>query len=88
MSGIEAQAKVIEAGGEFWANLRTWSNERRFLSPKEDGVLKACAAGTSRLPSEKQSLIAVDVLARAKEEGFLDESEAPRVRISSLSRRH
>lgn len=88
VSGIEAQAKVIEAGGEFWASLRAWSNERRFLSPKEDGVLKACAAGSSRLPSEKQSLIAVDVLARAKGEGFLDDSEAPRVRISALSRQH
>lgn len=88
VSGIEAQAKVIEAGNEFWAKLRKWSNERRLLTPKEDGVLKTCAAGTSRLPSEKQSLIAVDVLARAKEEGYVDDSEAPRVRISALSRRH
>ena len=88
MSGIEAQTKVIEAGAEFWGRLRSWSNERRLLSPKEDGVLKACGMGTSRLPSEKQSLIAVNVLDRARNEGYSDEDDAPRVRISSVSRQH
>lgn len=88
ISGIEAQTSVIEAGGEFWKRLREWGGGKRIFSPKEDGILKACGLIPSKIPSEKQSIIALDLLKRARDEGYVDEEEAPRIRISSLSRQH
>ncbi|MDG1371161.1 MAG: AIPR family protein [Paracoccaceae bacterium] len=88
ISGIEAQTSVIEAGGEFWNRLREWGGGKRIFSPKEDGILKACGLFPSKLPSEKQSVIALDLLERAREEGYVDQDESPRIRISSLSRQH
>ena len=88
LSGIEAQTKVIESGAEFWVRLRSWGNGKRIFSPKEDGILKACGMLPAKLPSEKQATIAVDLLERAKSEGYADIDDAPRVRISSLSRQH
>lgn len=88
LSGIEAQTSVIEAGGDFWNRLRQWAGGKRIFSPKEDGILKACGLFPSKLPSEKQSVIALDLLERAREEGYVDENESPRIRISSLSRQH
>jgi hypothetical protein len=88
LSGIEAQTKVIESGAEFWVRLRAWGNGKRIFSPKEDGILKACGMLPAKLPSEKQATIAVDLLERAKSEGYADVDDAPRVKISSLSRQH
>ncbi len=88
LSGIEAQTKVIEPGAEFWIRVRAWGNNRRIFSPKEDGILKVCGMLPDKLPSEKQAIIAVDLLERAKSEGYSDFDEAPRVKISSLSRQH
>lgn len=88
ISGIEAQTSVIEAGGDFWTRLREWGGSKRIFSPREDGILKACGLFPSKLPSEKQSVIALDLLERAREEGYVDEGETPRIRISSLSRQH
>jgi hypothetical protein len=58
------------------------------FSPKEDGILKVCGMSASKLPSEKQALIAVDLLERATSEGYSNKENSPRVRISSLSRQH
>ena len=88
ISGIEAQTSVIEAGGAFWNRLREWGAGKRIFSPKEDGILKVCGLFPSKLPSEKQSVIALDLLERAREEGYADEEDSPRIRISSLSRQH
>jgi hypothetical protein len=88
ISGIEAQTSVIEAGSEFWNRLREWGRGKKIFSPKEDGILKVCGLFPSKLPSEKQSVIALDLLERAREEGYANEDESPRIRISSLSRQH
>ena len=88
VSGIEAQAKAVELGGPFWGRLRTWTSPNKLFTPKEDGILKACAALPARIPSEKQCLIAMDVLGRARASGYVDEDEAPRVRLSERSRVH
>ena len=88
ISGIEAQSNVISAGSEFWARLRTWGIATRTLSPREEGILKACSATQVRLPSEKQCIAALHILEKARETGYRDENEAPRVRISGWSRQH
>ncbi|MBD3666189.1 AIPR family protein [Sulfitobacter aestuariivivens] len=87
VSGIEAQARVVEAGGEFWSRLRSWGSEKRMFSPREDGVLRTCGLLPAKLPSEKQAIIALELLEKAREEGYVDE-DAPRIKISTLSRPH
>lgn len=88
ISGIEAQAKVIELGAAFWERLREWAAPNRAFSLKDDGILKACSLQERRLPSERQCLLAVAILARAREEGNLDDEEAPRIRITGRARAH
>ena len=88
VSGIEAQAKVIELGSGFWERLRIWASPNRAFSLKDDGILKACSQQERRLPSERQCVLAVEILVRAREEGYLDEEEAPRIRISARARAH
>lgn len=88
VSGIEAQAKAVELGGPFWGRLRTWTAPNKLFTLKDDGILKACAALPAKIPSEKQCLIAMDVLGRARAAGYVDEDEAPRIRLSGRSRVH
>ncbi len=88
ISGIEAQARVVDAGGDFWNRLREWGGSKRLLSPKEAGILRTCGMLPTKIPSEKQAIIAIGLLEMARAEGFVEEDEAPRIRISSLARQH
>ncbi len=88
VTGIEAQAKVVEYGGDFWSRLKNWSIAKKILSEKEVGILSACGSVPAKIPSEKQSLIAVDVLERARTEGYQDKEEAPKIRIGATNRLH
>ncbi len=88
VTGIEAQAKVVEYGGNFWSRLKNWSIAKKILTEKEVGILSACCSVPAKIPSEKQSLIAVDVLSRARAEGYQDKEEAPKIRIGSTNRLH
>lgn len=88
VSGIEAQAMVVERGGAFWGRLREWAAPNRSFSLKDDGILKACSQQDRRLPSEKQCVVAVEILGRAREHGYVDDEETPRIRISGVGRVH
>jgi hypothetical protein len=69
VSGIEAQAAVVTAGAEFWRDVNEWGQKHRLLSPREAGVLAVANAIPVRLPSEKQALVLVDLLAKLNSEG-------------------
>lgn len=88
ISGIEAQSKVIMLGSMFWGRLRNWTASRRSFLMKDDGILKACSQQERRLPSERQCILAVEILSRARDEGYLDDEETPRIRISGKARSH
>jgi hypothetical protein len=88
VSGIEAQTKVIAEGGDFWARLLAWGAANRMFAVKEDGILKTCAAIPRRLPSEKQCIAALNILEKARVDGYRDENDVPRVKISALNRQH
>jgi hypothetical protein len=75
LNGIEAQTLATKAGGEFWAAARTWGLARELLTPTEADILAVAASIPSRLPSEKQSLRAVEVLRRLHHEGFAEGRE-------------
>lgn len=70
LNGIEAQAAVVKAGGAFWQAARAWGAARKILTPMEAGILDVAAAIPDRLPSDKQSLKAIDALRKMIAEGY------------------
>ena len=73
LNGIEAQMAVVKAGGNFWANALAWGRERRLLTPMEIGILSVAARVPRKLPTDKQSLRAVDALAKLQSRGYQQE---------------
>jgi hypothetical protein len=71
LNGIEAQTAVYKAGGALWAEIREWGLENKILSPREADVLAVAAAIPNKLPTEKQSLIALEALKRLQNEGCM-----------------
>ncbi|MET4090590.1 AIPR family protein [Bradyrhizobium sp. S3.5.5] len=69
LNGIEAQTLVVNAGGPLWRTIKEWGVSRRLLSPTEAGILDVAASVPNRLPSEKQCLIAVEMLKKMHQEG-------------------
>ena len=69
-SGIDAQTRVFEMGGPYWAGVRDFARNQRFGTPTERGVLDVCASIPIKLPTEKQCAIAMKVLATLEQEGF------------------
>ncbi|WP_316195589.1 MULTISPECIES: AIPR family protein [unclassified Bradyrhizobium] len=69
LNGIEAQTVVVQAGGPLWRTVREWGVSRRLLTPTEAGILDVAASIPNRLPSEKQSLIAIETLKKMHSEG-------------------
>lgn len=67
LNGIEAQTLVVSAGAGFWQGVRQWGTQRRLLTPMEAGILDVAASG--RVPSDRQSLKAMEVLKKLQGEG-------------------
>ncbi len=88
VSGIEAQTQVISLGGEYWGRLRTWARDAGLISVREDGILKTCASLPARLPSERQCVAALSILAKFKSGGYVDANEPHRVKINKWVRDH
>lgn len=70
-NGIEAQRRVLAVPAADWARIRQLLLERNFLTPKEEGVLKAAMQIPSKLPTEKQSVVLLDILEKARLEGIV-----------------
>lgn len=71
LNGVEAQMWVMETGGAFWKKLMEWGGRKRLLSPTEASILDVAASASSvRVPSEKQSLAAIQILKKLRDEGF------------------
>lgn len=72
LNGIEAQTAVIKAGREFWARAKAWGAAKRLLTATDAGILEVAASVPLKLPSEKQSLRALEALRKLHSEGFQD----------------
>jgi hypothetical protein len=70
LNGIEAQTIVVEAGGRFWSSVKEWGAAREILTPTETDILEVAASIPARLPTEKQSVRALEALRRLQGEGF------------------
>ena len=70
-NGIEAQKKVLAISASEWARISTSMLERNLLTPKEGGVLKVAMQIPLKLPTEKQSMVLMEVLHKGHVEGIL-----------------
>ena len=68
--GINAQAQVVNLGGEFWKNALAWGRQRKRLTPKDMQILEVCASMPRRIPSELQARHALDALGRMRDQGL------------------
>ncbi len=70
-NGIEAQRKVLAVPAAEWARIHQSLLERDLLTPKEDGVLRVAMQIPSKLPTEKQSVVLLDILHKGRMEGVV-----------------
>lgn len=68
--GIEAQRKVMEISGPTWSALMDQCNRRGILTPKETGILQIAIQIPVKIPSEKQSIMLIEILNRIQQEGI------------------
>jgi len=71
LNGIQAQTYVFEKGAAYWKRLLQWNHEVRILTPKEIGIVEYASNIPSKIPSEAQSKILLQIEAKATAEGFL-----------------
>ena len=69
LNGIEAQSLVVEAGAQFWKDVLNWCIKENEATDKERGILKVAASMPSKIPSDKQSIVLVEMMARLRKGG-------------------
>ena len=69
LNGIEAQTIVFQTGSDFWSDVKEWGLSKGLLSPDDTGILDVARSVPDRVPSERQSIRAIEVLRRLHEEG-------------------
>ncbi len=67
---IQAEVYVFNKGGEYWNSIISWNQAAKKLSPKEVSLLKVATLIPSKMPSEKQSKLIIEIERKATEEGF------------------
>mgnify|MGYP001213424588 CR=1 FL=1 len=70
-NGLKAPRKVLAVPAAEWARIHQSLLERDLLTPKEDGVLRVAMQIPSKLPTEKQSVVLLDILDKGRLEGVV-----------------
>ena len=68
-NGIDAQKKAVKIPANVWSKIMEELTKKHLLSPKEMGILEIACQIPDKIPSEKQSVILMDVLEKASAEG-------------------
>ena len=69
LNGIQAQTIVVEAGPSFWSDVKEWGLAAEALSPEDTSILDVAQSVPNKVPSERQSLRAIEILRRLQGEG-------------------
>jgi hypothetical protein len=69
-NGIFSQQSVLMKGAEYWKQVAAYGLDRACLSPKEMGIIAIACQIPSKLPSEKQSDVVLQIEKKVIEEGF------------------
>lgn len=70
-NGIEAQKKIFAVSAGDWTNIFEFLTRRRALTPKETGILRIAMQIPAKIPTEKQCLVLIEVLDKARNEGLI-----------------
>jgi hypothetical protein len=70
LNGIEAQTAVVKAGARFWKDFERWASENGCLTAKELQIVDVAASMPRTLPTEKQSIVIMKALDKARAEGY------------------
>lgn len=70
-NGIEVQKQVFEVPTAHWSLILKEGTSRRLLTPKEMGILKIAEQMPTKIPTEKQSSVLMEILGKAQHEGIL-----------------
>lgn len=70
-NGIEAQRRVMSITADDWAKVHRVLLTRKLLSTKEAGVLGVAMQIPIKIPTEKQCVVLIETLERARLEGVL-----------------
>lgn len=73
-NGIEVQRQVFAVPPAQWSAILREGSNRRLLTPKEMGILRIAAQMPTKIPTEKQSAVLIQILDRAIEEGIMPAS--------------
>lgn len=69
-NGIEAQSLVVGISGNTWRDLCKSMTSRHLLTQKEVGIMNIATQIPNKVPSDKQCMILMQVLERARQEGI------------------
>jgi hypothetical protein len=69
-NGIEAQKAIFEIPVETWVHILDEGKKLNLYGPKEVGVLQVATQIPSKIPTEKQSFVLLEILEKAKEEAI------------------
>ena len=69
-TGIDAQRRAVEIGAGRWKKISQWLLEKKAISSKEMGILKIAQQIPDKIPTEKQSVVLMDILEKARAEGL------------------
>lgn len=70
-NGIEAQRIVIGIPPAEWAKAHQVLSAKNLLSPKEVGILKIAMQLPFKIPTERQCLVLLDTMEKARSEGVV-----------------
>lgn len=68
--GIEAQKQIFEVDPKIWTRILTDGREKQLFSAKEVGILNIARSIPSKIPTEKQSYVLLEILEKARSEGI------------------
>jgi hypothetical protein len=69
--GIEAQKTILKVSTTQWGRLLQQCSSKGILTEKEHGIVNIATQIPKKIPTEKQSLILIRVLKKAKKEGII-----------------
>lgn len=68
--GIQAQAQVLKFSGSQWRSVLEVGKRKGVFTPKEIGILEVASKIPDKIPSEKQSVVLLNILEKARLEGI------------------
>ena len=70
-NGIEVQRQVLAVSPAKWSQILKGGINRRLLTQKEIGILRIAEQMPSKIPTERQSAVLIELLGRAQLEGIV-----------------